>query len=96
MPTTSAPSPGLQVLNYAEAPFGLLLTRSEHWLLDRCGDRKGQLGIMVERNFFLDAEGTAICWPVIHWEGEAGSSHCHPVNVVPFREHELPFITMVE
>ena len=87
---------GMQILDFTNATFGLLVTRSAHWLKNRCGDKDGQLGIVVERKFYLDACNTPICWPVVHWEGEVGSSTCNPVNVVPFRAHELPFITFVE
>ena len=87
---------GLQVVDFTSAAFGLLVTRSAHWLSNRCGAKQGQIGIMVERNFYLDARNSPICWPVIHWEGEVSSSTCNPANAVPFREHELPFVTMVE
>lgn len=92
----SGDTQGVQILDFTSAAFGLLLTRSAHWLKDRCGSEEGQLGIMVERSFYADACETSICWPVVHWEGEAGASTCHPANVVPFRDHELPLITIVE
>lgn len=93
---TTTDTPGMQILDFTNAAFGLLVTRSAHWLKERCGANEGQLGIIVDRNFYEDANNAAICWPVIHWEGEVSASTCHPVNAVPFRDHDLPTITMME
>lgn len=92
----SADESGMQVLDFTQAQSGALVTRSEHWLLERCGAQEGQLGVMVERKFYLDSHNTLICWPVIHWEGEVMATICHPSNAAPYRDHELPFVLMVQ
>ncbi|MDO8416531.1 MAG: hypothetical protein Q7S87_10000 [Agitococcus sp.] len=86
----------LKIADFTNAPFGLLVARSPHYCLNR-GAEQEQRGIVVERTFFQDAKGQAICWPRIHWEGSVSDALCHPINAVAFRpEQVLPEIEMAE
>lgn len=86
----------LSVVDFRTAKTGMLVKRSDHWLTDRGRADAEQIGILVDKNFYLDANGVSICWPVIHWELQPMSSSCHPVNVTPYRSHELKLIQMSE
>ena len=86
----------LEILDYTNSGFGLMVKRSDFWKTERCQNKNGQLGIIVDKKFYQDEKGSVICWPVIHWEGEVSDSTTHPVNVKPYRAHKLPTIEMYE
>lgn len=86
----------LKILDFLDAGSGTLVKHSEHFLAQHCGNAPEKLGIIVGLDFFQDSVGTVICWPRVHWEGSASDSLCHPVNIAPAREVELPTIEMVE
>lgn len=88
-----------EVLNFKDAPFGLLVTRSDHWYKERGlkmpQKHKRQLGIVTDRKFYQDSKGRIICWPIIAWEGAVVDSMTHPINVIPYRKKQaLPIIKM--
>jgi hypothetical protein len=77
----------------------MLVERSKHWNETRYvkKNKKKEIGIMVDRKFFLDDAKRVICWPVIHWEGQVVSSMSHPVLVAPYRKSvRLPEMEMTE
>ncbi len=83
----------LKCIDFRNADFGLLVTRSPHYLKDRCVKRKRrEIGLMVERRHYETVIGSVQTWPVIHWEGAVMSSICHPALVVPLRRHSLPAV----
>lgn len=84
----------MEIVDFRTAPAGLLVKRSAHCLDQQAGANPEQLGMIVGLDFFEDATGKAICWPEIHWEGQAISRTTHPANVTPFRAHILPTIQM--
>jgi hypothetical protein len=87
------------VFDYSKGPFGLLVTRSDHWYAERRQHKPHEpdLGIVTDRSFFMDSRGRIICWPLVQWEGQCHTSMNHPLNVKPFRaNHGLPTITMDE
>ena len=85
----------LVFLDYRRAQTGMLVKRSAHCIqqLILRGARKRQLGIITGLEFF-DEDGQVICYPVVHWEGEPLEHICHPINVEPYRPHNLPHITL--
>ena len=87
---------GLKILDFRDADTGILVKHSDHFHEQHCGAAPEKLGIIVGREFYEDSNGKVICWPRVHWEGAATDSLCHPVNIVPARETELPTIEMVE
>lgn len=89
----------LEILDFGidAAGFGLAVTRSDAWIKERCGANEGQLGVIVGRDFYEDAQGNLICWPRVYWEGEGMERGCHPVNIRPFRDSvQLPSLVMWE
>jgi len=86
----------MKMLDYRNAPNGMLVRRSVHYLKDRCGAVKQAFGILTEKRFYEDVDGGAQCWPVIHWEGDAVANINHPANVTPYRRHNLPEIELKE
>ena len=82
----------MKVRDYTEG-YGILVKHSLHWCEQHCRV-DGKFGIVVAKEFF-DIDSGTICYPVIHWEGEAGPSLTHPVNVVPVNV-ELPMIEVSE
>ena len=86
----------LKILDFRDAGSGTLVKHSEHFLAQQCGNAPEKLGIIVGMEFFQDSAGTVICWPRVHWEGASTVCLCHPVNIKPAREVELPTIEMVE
>lgn len=88
-----------RIYNFHKLNTGAIVQRSPHWKLNRNDKLSKQIGIVTENQFFADANGHVICWPVIHWEGEVCSTIVHPVNAVPYRDEwnsEIFFTTMVE
>jgi len=77
-------------LDYTEAGFGLLVKRSAHFKEQSCipANQPDELGIVVGKTFH-EENGQVICYPEVHWEGKASSSTNHPMNVTPYREHNL-------
>ncbi len=88
----------LHCLDFRNAGFGLLVTRSPHYLKDRCvkPNARREIGLMVERRHYETVIGGVQTWPVIHWEGAVMSSICHPMLVVPLRRHALPEVVCHE
>ena len=80
-------------LDFTDADFGLLVKRSAHYREQSCisADRPDELGIVVGRSFY-EEDGRVVCYPEVHWEGKVMASTSHPMNVTPFRKHELPEI----
>lgn len=86
-----------EVSNFRNAPFGLIVTYSDHWYREHCQKKpkNPKLGIVTTLDFFQDSKGRVICWPNVYWEGEVMSSLCHPMNVVAYRKKQtLPMKTM--
>lgn len=92
----------LQVPNFRDGRFGLLVTFSDHWYEQHCQKRpkrriKLKIGIVTEVAFFEDAHKRAICWPYVRWEGSVMSTYVHPIHLEAFRpEEKLPMCTMSE
>jgi len=85
------------VPNFKDGPFGLLVTRSDHWYKERGIKipRQRQLGIVTDRKFFQDSKGRIVCWPVIAWEGAVVDSMTHPMNAMAYRKKQtLPMVKM--
>ena len=84
-----------EVPNFKDSPFGLLVTRSDHWYKERGLKipRQRQLGIVTDRKFFLDSKKRVVCWPVIAWEGAVVDSMTHPINAIAYRKRQaLPMV----
>ena len=86
----------LKILDFRTARTGTLVRRSAHFLQDRCGKAKTQLGVITGFAVFEDKKKAPIVWPVVFWEGNASESTTHPALVSPFRTHTLPTISMFE
>lgn len=85
----------MKILDFSGAASGTLVKRSAHQRAQLCipADAEDVFGIMVGKEFY-DSEFGVICYPVVHWEGQASESVCHPINVEPVRAHELPLISL--
>ena len=92
------PAEEWEVPDFSKGPYGLVVTRSDHWYRERghkIPKRNKELGIVTDRNFFQDGHGRIICWPVIRWEGGVMDSMTHPMNATPLRKkHALPLVKM--
>jgi hypothetical protein len=78
----------IRVYDFKRCATGTIVTRSPHWMTEHPSGDAGQLGVIVDREFYADAKGQVICWPSIHWEGQAMDSLTHPANAVPYRQCE--------
>lgn len=58
---------------------GNLVIRSDHWRAEHFQPDDYRLGIVVEVEFSNEG-GKAVCYPAIHWEGEAIARITHPDN----------------
>lgn len=87
----------MQFLDFSEAGFGLLVKRSAHQREQLCmpPDANEVYGIMIDKEF-VEEEGSAICYPIVHWEGHVAERMCHPINVEPVRSHTLPTMALAE
>lgn len=47
----------LEILDFTDSDFGLLVTRSEFWLNERFGANEGQIGIVVDKEFVTGRDG---------------------------------------
>lgn len=86
------------VPDFTNCDFGLLVTRSKHFLETRYikPNSKKQYGIIVGKKFYADSRGLPICWPLVHWEGEVNDSLTHPSLVVAVRKKQRESISDIE
>lgn len=81
----------MKILDFTDCGFGLLVTHSKHFNKEHCiKSRKKDIGIIIDKSFYSDKKGGAVCWPSVRWEGSVTESLCHPINVIPYRKHNLP------
>lgn len=87
----------MKFIDYTNAETGLLVKRSDHQREQQCLSPASpeQLGILTDKRF-VEEDGSAICYPVVFWEGSPMERICHPVNVTPVRESTLPYIEQPE
>lgn len=83
------------VIDFTEAPTGLLVKRSAHQRQQHCrpSDAPDEFGILTGKTFF-DESGMAVCYPLVFWEGQPAETLCHPINVEPVRAHTLPSVQL--
>jgi hypothetical protein len=84
----------VKVIDFRNHRSGTVVARSAHWFKTRSRpkvhpDRK-QLGIITDLDFYEDGTGQILCYPIIHWEGQHGSSMTHPANVRLYRKPATP------
>lgn len=89
----------MKVIDFRNAPFGMLVTYSDHWNTERCV-KKGKpkkIGIMTDRKFYQDdVSGIIVTWPIVFWEGEVMATWCHPANIAPYRKNVMNPIKYIE
>lgn len=90
----------MKIFDFTNVPLGTLVEYSDHYLKDRCTNKRG-LGILVDKKFYEGKDfgfpGRAVvCEPVIHWEGRGMASGCHPCLVQPKRKKDLNRIKWFE
>lgn len=80
----------MKVLDFTNAPSGMLVKRSDHWFKEHGVKKRVWYGILTGKEFY-DKGSHIECFPVIHWEGNVTDSINHPANVVPARrKYRLP------
>jgi hypothetical protein len=87
----------LKVLDFTKCEFGMLVKFSPHHK-KQCGDHHNPkiIGLIVGKQFYEDRTlKTAVCYPIVHWEGEVMGHVCHPIHLIPYRkQNKLPKITI--
>lgn len=78
------------VFNFTNAPWGMLVTYSEHYNKERCiKSKRRKIGIMTDKKFFNDTLAGISCHPVVFWEGAVTTTIAHPANIVPYRKKQI-------
>jgi hypothetical protein len=82
-----------RVLNFADTA-GFLVKYSDYANEITLGAKQAKIGIVVATEIRFDATNKGIVFPAIIWEGSAVAEVMHPVEVVPYRAHDLKWIEM--
>jgi len=88
----------VRLFKFDTVPFGCLVTRSEHYIKDRCiKSKKKEIGIITDISYYKDKKCGVIGWPSVFWENGTHSNLVHPALVKPFRnkiEKQIKWVEM--
>ena len=76
----------VEIVDFRDIPIGTLVKYSDHAIKEIFADKK-MIGMIVDKNFYEDANRRVVCWPIIHWEGSPMGFSCHPIHVIPYRKN---------